>query len=89
MAEDKLKRAITRAQHVQGLLNDSELTAARATVVRAIHSMWEKTASEDRSGREALYREIHGLNAVWASLEAVLKNGKLAEAELEHQRHGD
>ena len=89
MADDRLKKTITRAQHVQELLNDAELTDAWSAVEQQIRNMWAGSPADDIDGREALYHELHALKAVRKRLESAMKAGKLAEKELEHQKHGN
>lgn len=86
---DKLREAINAAEHAQRVLNDPVLTDAWAGVESDIITLWRESSSDDVDGREALYREWHGLKAVKARLERAIAAGKLAEKELEHVKHGN
>lgn len=86
---DKLKEKLNRAEHAQALLNDALFTDSWAAVERGIHEMWANSKSDEDDKREALYRQLFGLKAVRAQLERCINEGKLAEKELEHQKHGN
>lgn len=87
MSEDKTRQAIRRAEHAKALLDDPTLTGAWGQVEGDLHKMWASSKSDEMDGREALYRELHGLKSVRARLEQTINAGKLAEKELEHQKN--
>lgn len=87
--DDKIKQAIRKAEHAKTLLENPVLTGAWEQVEGDLHKMWANSKSDDTDGREALYRELHGLKSVRARLEQTINAGKLAEKELEHQKNGN
>lgn len=89
MPEDKTRQALRKAEHAKTLLEDPTLTGAWEQVEGDLHKMWAASKSDDTDGREALYRELHGLKSVRARLEQTINAGKLAEKELEHQKNGN
>ena len=64
------------------LLNDEIFTNAIDEVMKEVTILWMGTTSEDAEGREALYRELHGLKAVIARLKAKVQAGHITEREL-------
>jgi len=87
--DDKLKQALRKADYAHALLADPTLIDAWEKVEGDLHKMWAASKSDDTDGREALYRELHGLKSVRARLEQTINAGKLAEKELEHQKNGN
>ena len=84
---DKLKATINKGLVAQQLLE--EMTPIFAQVEADIHHLWAATKTDDSEGREAAYRELHGLKAVKARIDTMITSGKLAEQQLEHEKHGD
>ncbi len=80
--EIKLTQASERAAQAQRLLTDAMLTDAFKGLEEAYTSAWRATLIDDVSGREKLFLAINIVGKVRDHLQAIVNNGKLAEAEL-------
>ena len=63
------------------LLNDEVFTDAVDEVMLDIKSMWMESESNDDEGREALYRELHGLRSVIVRLRTKVQAAHIKESE--------
>lgn len=80
--EGRLDQAVAKAVHAQELLDSSILVEAFRTLEENYSSAWRTTAIEDVAGREKLFLAINIVGKVRDHLNAVVANGKLAQAEL-------
>jgi hypothetical protein len=80
--ENRLDAAAAKALRTQNLLDDELLTEAFAALEASYASAWRSTAIDDVSGREKLFLAINIVGKVRDHLNAVVANGKLAQAEL-------
>jgi len=80
--ESRLDRAVTKAVRAQELLDNELLTETFKTLEENYASAWRSTVIDDVAGREKLFLAINIVGKVHDHLNAVIANGKLAEAEL-------
>lgn len=80
--ERGLDQAVAKAVHAQELLDSELLTEAFRTLEENYSSAWRATAIDDVAGREKLFLAINIVGKVRDHLNAVVANGKLAQAEL-------
>jgi hypothetical protein len=83
MSDDsRLDQAVAKAVHAQDLLDSELLTDAFRTLEENYTSAWRATVIDDVAGREKLFLAINIVGKVRDHLNAVVANGKLAQAEL-------
>ncbi len=80
--ESHLAAASARALQAQELLDNELLTDAFKTLEDSYASAWRSTAIDDVQGREKLFLAINVVGKVRDHLNAILANGRLAQAEL-------
>lgn len=80
--ENRLDQAVAKAAHAQELLDSGLLTEAFKALEENYSSAWRTTAIDDVAGREKLFLAINIVGKVRDHLNAVVANGKLAQAEL-------
>jgi len=80
--ESRLDRAVTKAVRAQELLDNELLTETFKTLEENYASAWRSTVIDDVAGREKLFLAINIVGKVHDHLNAVIANGKLAQAEL-------
>ena len=76
-----MDKKLRDAERVARLLEDNDLVEAFKSVESDIKEMWSLTKSDEIDKREELYRELHGLQSVYARLKRTVNVGKLAEPE--------
>jgi hypothetical protein len=87
--ELELKRTVNKGERAQRLEEaHKELWEELAS---DLWGLWRNTKSDDKEGREDLYREHHAMMAVRAKLHRRVVAGKKAAEELEQQKvkHGN
>lgn len=80
--EIKLTAEREKAAQAQRLLTDEMLQGAFKGLEEAYTSAWRATTIDDVSSREKLFLAINVVGKVRDHLQAIVNNGKLAEAEL-------
>ncbi len=80
--EIKLTQASEKAAQAQRLLTDAMLADAFKGLEEAYTGAWRATLIDDVSGREKLFLAINIVGKVRDHLQAIVNNGKLADAEL-------
>ena len=80
--ESGLDQAVTKAVRTQELIDNELLTEAFRTLEENYASAWRATVIDDVAGREKLFLAINIVGRVRDHLNAVVANGKLAQAEL-------
>jgi len=80
--EGGLDQAVARAARVQELLDNELLTESFRALEENYASAWRSTVIDDVAGREKLFLAINIIGKVRDHLNAVVANGKLAQAEL-------
>ena len=80
--ESRLDQAVTKAVRAQELLDNELLTDSFRTLEESYALAWRATAIDDVAGREKLFLAINIVGKVRDHLNAVVANGKLAQAEL-------
>lgn len=80
--ESKLTQDAARAVRAQNLLENDILTEAFKALEDAYTAAWRATLIDDVSGREKLFLAINVVGKVKDHLNAVVSNGKIAQAEL-------
>jgi hypothetical protein len=80
--ESRLAQAVTKAVRAQGLLDNELLIESFKTLEENYTAAWRATVIDDVSGREKLFLAINIVGKVRDHLNAVVANGKLAQAEL-------
>lgn len=83
---DKRKEAIRRADAASRFLEHEQTKGLWAIIETDIYGAWVSSRSTDTEGREACYRELHGLRALKARLTRIIKEGRKAEEELSHEQ---
>lgn len=82
MDEDKLGRATSRALAAENLLNSDMLKEAFDELERAYIEKWRTSIVDDVTGREKLFLAINVIGKVKQHLQAVVNDGKMAQAQL-------
>jgi hypothetical protein len=77
-----LNQAVTKAARAQELLDNELLTETFKTLEENYTAAWRATVIDDVAGREKLFLAINIVGKVRDHLNAVVANGKLAQAEL-------
>ncbi|WOH68102.1 hypothetical protein [Bradyrhizobium sp. BWA-3-5] len=80
--ENRLGQAVAKAVRAQELVDSEPLTEAFRTLEENYSLAWRATAIDDVTGREKLFLAINIVGKVRDHLNAVVANGKLAQAEL-------
>lgn len=80
--ESGLDQAVTKAARAQELLDNELLTESFRTLEENYASAWRATTIDDVARREKLFLAINIVGKVRDHLNAVVANGKLAQAEL-------
>ena len=80
--ESGLDQAVMKAVRAQDLLDNELLTETFKTLEENYASAWRATVIDDAAGREKLFLAINIVGKVRDHLNAVVANGKLAQAEL-------
>jgi hypothetical protein len=80
--ESGLDHAVTKALRAQELLDNELLTETFKTLEENYASAWRSTVIDDVAGREKLFLAVNVVGKVRDHLNAVVANGKLAQAEL-------
>ena len=80
--ESRLDRAVTKALRAQELLDSELLTETFKALEENYTAAWRATVIDDVGGREKLFLAINIVGKVRDHLNAVVANGKLAQAEL-------
>lgn len=78
----RLDQAVAKAVRAQELLDNELLTEAFRVLEENYSSAWRATVIDDVAGREKLFLAINIVGKVRDHLNAVVANGKLAQAEL-------
>ena len=85
--ESRLDQAVAKAQRAQELLDSELLAETFKTLEQDYTSAWRATVIDDVVGREKLFLAINIVGKVRDHLNAVVANGKLAQAELKELTH--
>ena len=80
--ESRLDQAVARALRALELIDSELLTETFKTLEQDYTSAWRATVIDDVVGREKLFLAINIVGKVRDHLNAVVANGKLAQAEL-------
>ena len=80
--ESKLDQAVGRAAHAEALLENDLLQEAFTGLEDNYTAAWRATAIDDVGAREKLFLAINIVGKVRDHLNAIVTNGKLAQAEL-------
>lgn len=80
--EHALLRDTGAALGAQSLLDNGQLKSAFAGLEEAYTAAWRSTRIDDVTGREKLFLAINVVGKVRDHLQAIVNNGKLAQAEL-------
>jgi hypothetical protein len=80
--ESRLGEAAAKALRARELLDNELLAEAFARLEESYTLAWRATAIDDVAGREKLFLAINIVGKVRDHLNAVIANGKLAQAEL-------
>lgn len=80
--ESRLDQAVAKALRAQDLLDSELLTETFKALEENYTAAWRATIIDDVGGREKLFLAINIVGKVRDHLNAVVANGKLAQAEL-------
>jgi len=80
--QSRLDQAAAKALRAQELLDNELLTETFRTLEETYTSAWRATVIDNVAGREKLFLAINIVGKVRDHLNAVVANGKLAQAEL-------
>lgn len=64
----------------QRLLDDPILKGAYESIRASILDKWPR--AQDAESREALWQEMHALDAVWRKLNTLVQTGRMADEQL-------
>ena len=82
MDESRLNTDLRRAQQARQLIENDLLTATFAQLESDYIAAWQQTPPGDQDNRERLWQAVQTVTRVRDHLNAVIENGKLAQAEL-------
>jgi hypothetical protein len=82
----ELESKVRRGVRAKEILESDIFLGAFADIKQEILEQWEQSPARDAEGREKLYLMLAMLAKVQAALTRVMDSGKLAQAELGHQR---
>jgi hypothetical protein len=82
MDQDKLQKAVNRAQRARELLDDELLCDAFLKLESDYIAAWRTTRVLDKDAREKLWQAVNIIGKVRDHLGKVLADGKLAQSEL-------
>lgn len=82
MDELTLKRAMSKGDLAEKAIDT--YTEIWKDIEADLWDMWKNSKSDDKEGREDLYREHHAIKAAQSRLKRVVDAGKKAEEELRH-----
>lgn len=80
--EHKLLRDQNRALGAEALLNNDLFNEALKSIERDLIDAWKATPARDTDGRERCWSAIQQLGKIKGYVETVLRDGKLAAAQL-------
>lgn len=80
------KERLRKAELARAFLENEQIQRLWTIIEADIVKMWAGSASTDMDGREACYRELHGLRALKARLDGIVTDGRKAEEELKHEQ---
>lgn len=80
--EVQLARDNERARKAQELLDNPLFNEAIATIEADLIKAWKATPARDTEGRERCWTAVQQVGNIKGYFEAVLNNGKLANAQL-------
>lgn len=80
--ENRLDQAAAKAVRAQQLLDNDLLSEAFAALEQNYTAAWRATTIDDVGGREKIFLAINVVGKVRDHLDAIVANGKLAQAEL-------
>lgn len=80
--EHKLLRDQARAVGAQALLENDLFNEALESIERDLIAAWKATPARDTDGRERCWSAIQQLGKIKGFVETVLRDGKLASAQL-------
>lgn len=80
--EHKLLRDQARAVGAQALLENDLFNEALESIERDLIDAWKATPARDTDGRERCWSAIQQLGKIKGYVETVLRDGKLAAAQL-------
>lgn len=81
-----LEQRIYHADRAREVLENEAYQQVFADAKQEITEQWTKSPARDQEGREKLWLMLSLLNKVETMLQASLDSGKLARAELQHQK---
>lgn len=80
--EHKMLRDQSRAVGAEALLNNDLFNEALESIERDLIAAWKVTPPRDTDGRERCWAAIQQLGKIKGYVETVLRDGKLAAAQL-------
>jgi hypothetical protein len=83
MDEVALTAKTSRAARAQALLNDELLKEAFATLDTEYVKAWRETSARDDDARQRYWQAVNVLGKVRDHLEQVVRDGRVAQADLE------
>jgi hypothetical protein len=81
-AENRLEQAAARSVRAQELLDNELLTEAFRGLEESYTAAWRASTIDDVAAREKLFLAINIVGKVRDHLNAIIANGRLAQAEL-------
>jgi hypothetical protein len=80
--ELKLNEASAKAVRAQNLLDNDLVIEAHDKIEAALIAGWIASEARDTDGREKLWHRIHANRAHKGVFEAIVRDGKMAQAQL-------
>jgi len=83
MNEAAARAVRERGRRAEAILQDEVLAAALAAIERRLHREWASSPPGAGEAREQIYRDLRALGALRTELEGMIRDGRVAEHELE------
>lgn len=81
-----IEERIYAADQARQVLENEAFAAAFADMKQEITDQWQNSPARDKEGREALFNLLKLANKLELILRTSLDDGKLATAEIQHQK---
>ncbi|MDE1997645.1 MAG: hypothetical protein KGN37_17125 [Burkholderiales bacterium] len=86
MSDERLHQRIYDGNRAKEVLENEAFAKAFEDIESEVVEAWKKSPARDEEGREKLWQYLTLLGKVKTQLEASMRDGQLAELDLNHQR---
>lgn len=84
--DERLQQRIYDANRAREVLENEAFSGAFEAIESEVIEEWKKSPARDAEGREKLWTYLTLLKKVRMQLEATMKDGQIAELDLNHNR---